>query len=43
MYQLYSANFLAKNAEHDESLEVSRHAQEWKLWMILTLTGLILG
>jgi hypothetical protein len=27
MYQLYTADFLAKNAEHDESLEVSRHAK----------------
>lgn len=27
LYQLYSADLLAKNAEHDESLEVSRHAR----------------
>jgi hypothetical protein len=27
LYQLYSANLFAKNAEHDESLEVSRHAR----------------
>lgn len=27
MYQLYAADLLAKNAEHDESLEISRHAR----------------
>ncbi len=27
LYQLYSADMFAKNAEHDESLEVSRHAR----------------
>lgn len=27
MYQLHTADFLAKNAEHDESLEISRHAK----------------
>ena len=27
LYQLYSADLLAKNAEHDESLEISRHVR----------------
>jgi len=27
LYQLYSADMFAKNAEHDESLEVSLHAR----------------
>ena len=28
LYQLYSADLLAKNGEHDESLAVSRHARD---------------